>query len=708
MTTSPSSTSTSDEEPVRAFPSGATYVDALQNTALCFRGTGLAGAEVRVDALGRPRAISGNFAGVFSVTTADGTRYAVKCFTREVREQAVRYRAIGEHLARVDDDWTVGFEYVDKGIMVAGTWFPVLRMEWVEGVGLIRWIEAHLGDPAALSGLADRFAALVARLGAVGVGHGDLQHGNILVGEDGAVRLVDYDGVFVPALAGLPAAETGHRNYQSPDRTSADFGPEVDRFSSWVIYLSLVALAVDPALWRQLRDEDAENLLLAETDFTDPANSFRLATLTGHPDPRLRALAGRFRDVLLHHRAAPPPLEPLDDTTSTARPAEVAGTLPPWMAERVRDHVPAPPPQVRFGERPVVPAVLTWLLAVLLPLAGPALALHPVLAAVDAAAVLAWAGTTALDYHRRPERSPARAARAERRRTRRVRRAAAARTAWLDWETRRLAEEADAIRAAQDHERRSLRQRHNDQTGAHHRAVRERLLHVERERQSSASRAHLDEQRLLALRQKDHVRAHLAQFTVGSADVEGIGPALSTNLAAAGIRTAADFVGVTYAVVDGSRVAVFVLADGRGVRVAGVGEVKAGRLDQWRADLAARAEATRPTALEPGQLAEIRSRHAAETAALDAEHRAVREEAEATTRELQATHRAEQAALSEELKAANAATARSRVEHDRAVAEAAVVLERAHHAAADSTAQADAYRTITYLHYLRHLLTGKR
>src|ERR1051325_7091239 len=110
MTTSPSSTWTSGDEPVRSFPSGATYVEALQNTALCFRGTDLAGADVRADALGRPRAISGNFASVFSVTAADGTRYAVKCFTREVREQALRYRAIGEHLAGLDDDWTVGFE----------------------------------------------------------------------------------------------------------------------------------------------------------------------------------------------------------------------------------------------------------------------------------------------------------------------------------------------------------------------------------------------------------------------------------------------------------------------------------------------------------------------------------------------------------------------------------------------------------------------
>ncbi|MEU4746790.1 hypothetical protein AB0G02_40920, partial [Actinosynnema sp. NPDC023658] len=276
MTTSPSSTWTPDDEAARAFPSGVAYVEALEDTALCFRGTDLAGAEVRVDALGRPRAVSGNFASVFSLTLPDGTRCAIKCFTRAAPEQAVRYRAVGEHLARLDDDWIVGFDYLDRGILVEGAWYPVLRMEWVEAVNLLRWIDRHVDDPAALSRVAERFADLVARLAAAGVGHGDLQHGNLLVGDDGSLKLVDYDGTYVPALAGLPSVETGHRNYQSPDRTAADSGPEVDRFSAWVIYLSLIALTVDPSLWRQLRDEDAEHLLLAESDFTDPAGSFRL------------------------------------------------------------------------------------------------------------------------------------------------------------------------------------------------------------------------------------------------------------------------------------------------------------------------------------------------------------------------------------------------------------------------------------------------
>ncbi|WP_204264987.1 hypothetical protein, partial [Escherichia coli] len=40
-------------------------------------------------------------------------------------------------------------------------------------------------------------------------------------------------------------------------------------------------------------------------------------------------------------------------------------------------------------------------------------------------------------------------------------------------------------------------------------------------------------------------RAYLARFPIRTAGIEGIGQALTANLAAVGIRTAADFVGVS-------------------------------------------------------------------------------------------------------------------------------------------------------------------
>ncbi|XVV07411.1 protein kinase domain-containing protein [Actinosynnema sp. CA-248983] len=699
MTTSPSFTWTSDEEPGRRFPSGATYVDALQDTALCFRGTDLAGADVQLDALGRPRVISGNFAGVFSLTVADGTRYAVKCFTREVREQAARYKAIGEHLASLDDDWIVGFDYIDRGVLVEGAWYPVLRMEWVEGIGLIRWIERNRYDGRALARMAERFGDLVGRLAAAGVGHGDLQHGNILVTDDGTVKLVDYDGMYVPALAGMAATETGHRNYQSPDRTAADFGPELDRFSAWVVYLSLVALAVDPDLWWRLRDEDAEHLLLAEPDFTDPAGSYPLATLTSHPDPGLRALARRFEDVLLTERAAPPPLRPLD---IDPHGAQVSSAVPSWPADRLEPPAPAPPPPpppVRFAERPATLTLASWSLLALVPLGAPLGLVSEVVAAADAAAVVAW---TTVAYGRSPERRGARAARAETLRLRAARDAAAARLAELEQEGRRLREMAWALLEEQDDERQGLHQWHNTRLAAHRQSAKERLDRIERDRRAALARAHAEEQRLLALRQKQHVRAELAKSSV--ADVEGLEPAQVANLAAVGIRTAADFVGLHH---EPDRQAMFVLTNGSQVHVGGVSSAEATRIDQWREQAAVAANRSRPTYLTAADRRPFRERFEAESAALDVQREQALEDAKKAARDLVETFRVEKALLADEVKTSDTSHKRARATHERETAAAVRALEDAERAMSEVTSRADSSHLLSYWRYLRFAITGK-
>lgn len=82
---------------------------------------------------------------------------------------------------------------------------------------------------------------------------------------------MDYDTTYVPALRGRSSAEVGHRNYQHPDRTDADFGPDIDRFSALVIYTALRACAVRPELWEQY--DTGENLLFRDADFYAPDES---------------------------------------------------------------------------------------------------------------------------------------------------------------------------------------------------------------------------------------------------------------------------------------------------------------------------------------------------------------------------------------------------------------------------------------------------
>ena len=262
------------------YPTPSDYQEALQVPAAALDDPELQDATPRTNPLGLPQPITGAFAAVFPVTTATDRTYALKCFLKEIPEQQARYEAVADHLDDVDLDALVEFDYQPTGLRVQGTDYPLLKMEWVEGTVLNRFVETHLDAPETLASLATAWADLMAALEAHDLAHGDLQHGNVLVqdgGDDVRLRLVDYDTTYVPALEGWRSAEVGHRNYQHPDRTDADFGPTLDRFPGLAIYTALRALAARPSLWD--RYDNGENLLFTDSDFYDPDQSPLFAEL---------------------------------------------------------------------------------------------------------------------------------------------------------------------------------------------------------------------------------------------------------------------------------------------------------------------------------------------------------------------------------------------------------------------------------------------
>src|SRR5205823_8670377 len=117
-----------------------------------------------------------------------------------------RYQEIGRHLRQARLPFSVGFSYLEQGIRVRGCWFPVLKMEWVDGLTLNDFIRQSRVKPAALEALLQIWVRMARFLREAEVGHCDLQHGNILlvpgVGANSlALKLIDYDGMWVPALA---------------------------------------------------------------------------------------------------------------------------------------------------------------------------------------------------------------------------------------------------------------------------------------------------------------------------------------------------------------------------------------------------------------------------------------------------------------------------------------------------------------------------
>ena len=259
------------EARIVAWPSPQDYNESIQNPAFCFSNSPLAKTEPELNVIGLPKPASGNFASVYRLYSENG-EWAVRCFLQPMSDQQERYAALSAKLAELNFPFLVGFEFLPEGIRVHSSWYPIIKMEWVNGDSLLEYIQKHLNKAEQLHKLADDFKNMILSLQAAGIAHGDLQHGNIIVESSGQLRLVDYDAFYVPELKGRQSNELGHRNYQHPRRNASHFDENIDSFSARLIWLSIKALAHNPGLWERLQAGD-ECLLFRRQDLAAPEYS---------------------------------------------------------------------------------------------------------------------------------------------------------------------------------------------------------------------------------------------------------------------------------------------------------------------------------------------------------------------------------------------------------------------------------------------------
>ena len=230
-----------------------------------------------LDANGDPVMTGGNFAVVFKMQDKNtGKYYALKCFTRDQDGRAESYKMIAEELDSVDSSYITHFKYFDKELFVDTansdeTEYPVLQMDWVEGKTLDKYIRENINDQYALEMLAYQFSRLAMWLLPQPFAHGDLKPDNIIVCEDGSLTLVDYDGMYVPAMKGQKARELGSPDFRHPSRTADEFNEHIDDFPIASILLSLKAIALQPGLLEEYGAKD--RLLLSEADYRNISGS---------------------------------------------------------------------------------------------------------------------------------------------------------------------------------------------------------------------------------------------------------------------------------------------------------------------------------------------------------------------------------------------------------------------------------------------------
>ncbi len=235
-----------------------------------------------LDDHGEPYRSSGAFAVVFKMQDKrTGKYYALKCFTEEQQGRAEAYRQIADELDLFDSLYITSVKYMEKELFVDSQCeeneFPVLLMDWVDGETMEVYIAANYHNQSAMSMLCYRFGKMAAWLRTQSFAHGDIKPDNIIIRPDGSLVLVDYDGMFVPAMKGSKSPTVGTKDFCHPLRTVDDFDETIDDFSLASIALSLKAISMNSTLLDIYGASD--RLLFSENDCRNPSNSKVISAL---------------------------------------------------------------------------------------------------------------------------------------------------------------------------------------------------------------------------------------------------------------------------------------------------------------------------------------------------------------------------------------------------------------------------------------------
>ena len=255
---------------------------------------------------GEPVMSAGGFSVVFKMKDErDGKLYAIKCFTKEQEGRSENYKLIADELEFISSNYLTPIRYLEKELYVdtdqtEETDYPVLLMDWVEGKTLDVYIKDHSEEKYVLEMLAFQFCKLASWLLSQPFAHGDLKPDNIIVKEDGKIVLVDYDGMYVPAMKGQKAKEIGSPGFRHPKRSEDNYNENIDDFSIALIAMSLKAFSLNKVLIDNYCSSDL--FFFKESDFallySSPAMS---ALLELSYDEEFCSLFGAFMIALANN-----------------------------------------------------------------------------------------------------------------------------------------------------------------------------------------------------------------------------------------------------------------------------------------------------------------------------------------------------------------------------------------------------------------------
>lgn len=267
--------------------------------------------EPMYDNNGEPLHSSGAFAVVFKMKDINtGKYYALKCFTEDQKGRRDSYEKITEELENLESPYIIKVNYYDKELFVNSSCtsekeFPVLLMDWVEGMTMETYISSNYQNEGLMKWLTYRFCKMASWLHTQSFAHGDIKPDNIMVKPDGTLVLIDYDGMYVPSMKGTKSPTLGSKDFSHPLRTTSDFNEAIDDFSLASMSLSLKLISIDKDLYNKYATSDG--MLLRKIDYLNLQNSKITHVIHEYlTDKELCKLYGNFllayaqKDLSLH------------------------------------------------------------------------------------------------------------------------------------------------------------------------------------------------------------------------------------------------------------------------------------------------------------------------------------------------------------------------------------------------------------------------
>lgn len=253
------------------------YIDAI--AAGQFMEAGLQKATFERNNDGSLSFVQGREATVFPASI-DGRKVAIR-FPRNMAAAQIgayitRLKTVHSHLRRHGITHFAGFDILPRAVRLPKGVFPAILMKWHSGETLMSYLRRNLRDRSRLESLSGHFIAVCRINHRTGTVHGDIHSGNIIIGGQGSISILDIDGIWTPEL-GRTKDNGGNRNWQHPIRVQNKYiTDKVDNFSEIIVCATIYVAMFAPDVFERYADRDC---LFHENDYMAPDDSSLLSEL---------------------------------------------------------------------------------------------------------------------------------------------------------------------------------------------------------------------------------------------------------------------------------------------------------------------------------------------------------------------------------------------------------------------------------------------